>query len=199
VALESEFSDSGNPFATAAIKLLLLTGCRKGEILALEWGAVDFSDRCLRLPDSKTGAKIVYLNAPALVILQNLPREADNHLVIGGTRKGGGMARIDKVWSRVRTSAGLTDVRLHDLRHSFASVGARGGLSLPILGALLGHRNAVTTARYAHLSDDPVRAANEMVGERIAASLRSAAPVNNLTATGSLAPKLRHSRQKSHS
>ena len=171
VVLEAEFAESSNPFPTAAIKLLLLTGCRKGEILALEWQSVDFANSCLRIPDSKTGAKIVYLNAPARAILQTLPREADNPLVIGGTKKGLGVLGIDKVWSRVRSRAELSDVRLHDLRHSFASVGVAGGLSLPILGALLGHRNAVTTARYAHLSDHPIRAANEMIGARIAAYL----------------------------
>lgn len=170
-ALEREVANGGNPFATAAIKLLLLTGCRKGEILALEWHAVDFSNSCLRLPDSKTGAKIVYLNAPALAVLQTLAREADNPLVIGGTKKGQGILGIDKVWSRVRNSAELSDVRLHDLRHSFASVGVRGGLSLPILGALLGHKHSMTTARYAHLSDHPVRAANEIIGSRLMAAM----------------------------
>ena len=75
----------------------------------------------------------------------------------------------------MRKAAGLSDVRLHDLRHSFASVGAAGGLSLPIIGALLGHKHATTTARYAHLSADPLRAANEAVGERIAAALRGKA------------------------
>jgi integrase len=186
-AISAEEATTGNPYPAAAIRLLLLTGCRKSEILTLEWGAVDFADRCLRLPDSKTGAKIVYLNAPALVVLQTLPREVDNPLVIGGTRAGRGVLGIDRVWSRVRSSAGLVDVRLHDLRHSFASVGARGGLSLPILGALLGHTNAVTTARYAHLSDDPVRAANEMVGERIATSLGFSMTADNLTANDDLA------------
>jgi len=78
---------------------------------------------------------------------------------------------IDKVWARVRKAAGLADVRLHDLRHSFASVGAAGGLSLPVIGALLGHKHATTTARYAHLSADPLRAANDAVGARIAAAM----------------------------
>jgi integrase len=173
LALERELADSGNPFATAAIKLLLLTGCRKGEILELEWQSVDFANRCLRLPDSKTGAKIVYLNAPALAVLQTLPRESNNPLVIGGTKKGQGILGIDKVWSRVRNRAELLDVRLHDLRHSFASVGVKGGLSLPILGALLGHKHSMTTARYAHLSDHPIRAANEIIGSRLIAAMAS--------------------------
>jgi len=113
----------------------------------------------------------VYLNAPARALLQELPRLADNPRVIPGMRADSASASIDKAWSRVRRAAGLDDVRLHDLRHSFASVGAAGGLSLPIIGALLGHKHATTTARYAHLSADPLRAANDAVGARIAAAM----------------------------
>jgi integrase len=167
-ALELEARLSGNHFPVAAIKLLLLTGCRKGEILNLRWDEVDFQNNCLRLRDSKTGQKIVYLNAPSLLVLQQLPRDQDNPAVIGGTRKHFGIAGIDKVWGRIRKRAELPDVRIHDLRHSFASIGVKGGLSLPILGVLLGHKHVSTTARYAHLSDDPVRAANELIGARIA-------------------------------
>ena len=170
-ALDTEAQRSGNPFPAAAIKLLLLTGCRKGEIVDLLWDHVDFEHECLRLADSKTGAKVVYLNAPARALLRELPRLADNQRVIPGRRAEGAGAAIDKAWSRVRTVAGLVDVRLHDLRHSFASVGAASGLSLPIIGALLGHKHATTTARYAHLSADPLRAANDAVGARIVAAM----------------------------
>jgi len=173
-ALDAEALRSGNPYPSAAIKLLLLT---KGEIANLRWGHVDFERECLRLPDSKTGAKVVYLNAPARVLLQELPHVADNPRVIPGIRAGGAGPAIDKVWSRVRKAAELSDVRLHDLRHSFASVGAAGGLSLPVIGALLGHKHASTTARYAHLSADPLRAANNAVGARIAAAMSRKADV----------------------
>ena len=170
-ALDENAQHSANPYPPAAIKLLLLTGCRKGEIVNLCWKHVDFERECFRLPDSKTGAKVVYLNAPARALLHELPRMADSPRVIPGLRSDGAAPAIDKVWSRVRKAAGLTDVRLHDLRHSFASVGAAGGLSLPIIGALLGHKHATTTARYAHLSADPLRAANDAVGARIAAAM----------------------------
>jgi integrase len=171
-ALDAEVQQSGNPYPPAAIKLLLLTGCRKGEIANLRWDYVDFDHACLRLPDSKTGARVVYLNAPARALLQELPRISGSPRVIPAMRADAAGPAIDKVWSRVRTAAGLSDVRLHDLRHSFASVGAAGGLSLPIIGALLGHKHATTTARYAHLSADPLRAANDAVGARIAAAMR---------------------------
>jgi integrase len=170
-ALDTETQRSGNPYVPAAIRLLLLTGCRKGEIAGLLWEHVDFERECLRLPDSKTGAKVVYLNAPARNLLNKLPRIAGNPRVIPGMRAGSAGPAIDKVWARVRKVAGLSDVRLHDLRHSFASVGAAGGLSLPIIGALLGHKHAATTSRYAHLSADPLRAANDAVGARIAAAM----------------------------
>src|SRR5205814_9957696 len=136
------------------------TGCRKGEIQHLLWQHVDFEQRCLRLPDSKTGSKVIYLNAPALEILSGFPRVDGNEHVIAGAGEQGICRTIDKVWQRVRARAGLSDVRIHDLRHSYASVGAIGGLSLPIIGALLGHKHATTTARYAHLSAHPLRAAN---------------------------------------
>ena len=107
-------------------------------------------------------------------------------------------AAIDSTWSRVRTAAGLTDVRLHDLRHSFAGVGAAGGLSLPIIGALLGHKHATTTARYAHLSADPLRAANDAVGAKIAAAMSrkadaiATADVVNLSSRRSDATRARY-------
>jgi site-specific recombinase XerD len=170
-ALDNEAARSGNPHPAAAIKLLLLTGCRRGEIIGLQWAHVDFERQSLRLPDSKTREKVIYLNPPALALLTGLPRLSRNPYVIAGERPGLPVGGIDKVWFRVRAAAGLADVRLHDLRHSFASIGAVGGLSLPMIGALLGHKHAATTARYAHLSADPLRAANDVVGARIAAAM----------------------------
>jgi integrase len=145
--------------------------CRRSEILNLRWAEIDFEQQCLRLPDSKTGAKVVYLNALALAILQTLPRFTENPYVIAGKTQDSPLVGIDKVWFRVRRNAGLANVRLHDLRHSFASVGALGGLSLPLIGALLGHKHPTTTSRYAHLSADPIRAASEMIAARIAAAM----------------------------
>lgn len=159
------------PAAVAAIRLLLFTGCRRTEILALRWDQVDFEQRCLRLPTSKTGAKVVYLNAPALEVLSNVKRVRDNPYVIVGQRAKQHLADIAGPWRRIRARAGLSDLRLHDLRHSFASAGAAAGLSLQMIGKMLGHAQTATTARYAHLADDPVRQAVEQVGAAVAASM----------------------------
>ena len=96
----------------------------------------------------------------------------NNPHVICGEKDGAHLVNLQKPWQRIRKRAGLEDVRLHDLRHSFASVAASGGLSLPMIGKLLGHTQAATTQRYAHLAADPVRAANEAIGQRIAAAMR---------------------------
>jgi integrase len=166
-ALDASAEISGNPYPSAAIKLLLLTGSRRGEIQTLKWEHVDFERQCLRLPDSKTGAKIIYLNAPAIELLSTIPRIKGNPRVINGAKGDSLTSGLDKVWYRVRKAAGLDDVRLHDLRHSFASMGVVDGISLPLIGALLGHKHTTTTARYAHLSADPIRAAGEAVGARL--------------------------------
>ena len=154
-ALEAEAKATNDPYPAAAIRLLLLTGARRSEILGLNWAWVDYERAMIFLPDSKTGKKPIYLNAPALEVLANLPRQAGNPHVIAGRRDGGAFVGLDKVWRRVTRAAELRGLRLHDLRHSFASVGAAGNNSLLILGKLLGHRHAATTERYSHLSADP--------------------------------------------
>jgi integrase len=159
------------PAAIAAVRLLILSGARKGEILALQWRWVSFERSLIELPDSKTGSKVIYLNAPATALLAGLPRIAGNPYVLPGDRAGAHIVNIEKTWRRVRHAAGLDEVRLHDLRHSFAAVGASAGFSLPLIGALLGHAEVATTQRYAHLANDPVRQANEAIGARIAAAL----------------------------
>jgi integrase len=170
-ALDQETARTGDPYPAAAIKLLLFTGCRRSEIMTLRWADVDFERAFLVLPDSKTGRKVVYLNAPALAALADLPRQMGNPHVICGHREGARYVGLDKVWQRVRNAARLDGVRLHDLRHSFASIGAGAGLGLPIVGKLLGHTQSATTQRYAHLADDPLRRAAEAIGSHIAAAM----------------------------
>jgi len=146
-ALAAAEADSP-PSATAAIRLLILTGARKSEILALEWRSVRLDQMLLDLPDSKTGSKTIYLNAPAAQLLAGLPRIDGNPYVLPGEREGAHVVSIEKSWRRVRKEAELDDVRLHDLRHSFAAVGASAGFSLQLIGALLGHTEVSTTQRY---------------------------------------------------
>jgi integrase len=159
------------PSALAAIRLIVLSGCRLSEILKLEWAWVDFGRGYLRLPDSKTGAKIVPLGAPTLRLLADLPRQDENRYVLPAHRGDGHFVGIQKVWQRIRGTARLPDVRIHDLRHSFASIAVSGEDSLYLVGKVLGHRQARTTERYAHLKDDPLRAVADRTADTIAAML----------------------------
>lgn len=206
-----------SPHPIAAIRLLTFTGARLMEILTCRWEYVDIPNASLRLPDSKTGAKIIHLPAPALDILSTLPRVEGNPFVIIGHKAGRHLVNTEKPWRRIRDAAiielwrtdanpavsgliervissgsgrltlhecrraakaagvglpvGMSDVRLHDLRHSFASVAAASGMSLTIIGALLGQSQPATTARYAHLAPNPKQQAVEAIGARIEAAL----------------------------
>jgi integrase len=161
--------------ATAAtiLRLLILTGARRGEIEGLKWSEVDFQFGMLRKETSKTGAKVIPLARAALQILEDQRQWASgNQLwVFPGQRGEGHFDSLNKEWSRIRIAAGISDVRLHDLRHTYASFGAAGGVGLPLIGGILGHRQASTTQRYAHLADTPLRAAANVIAGEIAASL----------------------------
>jgi integrase len=206
-----------DPSAIVAIKLLILTGCRRNEILTLEWRDIDLARGILNLPRSKTGQKIVYLPAPAREVLAGVERVKGNPYVLTGRKPKSHLVGLNHIWQRVRSKAtvrlwehhsdpeisvlvkalrgrlerqptvkecglaarkasldlhnGLEDVRLHDLRHSFASFGMSAGFSVPILGKLLGHTQTRTTERYAHLGEDPARLAVERIGAEIAAAM----------------------------
>jgi integrase len=160
-----------DPFAIAAIRLLTVTGARLREILHAKWSEVDFERGIIFLPDSKTGKKPIFLNAAALAVIAGLPRVEDNPHVFPGKKDGQPRHGLDRPWAIVRKAAGLDGLRLHDLRHSFASIGAGASLGLPIIGKILGHTQAATTARYAHLANDPVRAAVETIGATISAAM----------------------------
>ena len=179
VALDAEAASGTTPYAIAALRLLILTGARKNEILTLRWEHVDLDASCLRLPDSKTGAKIVYLSPAAVDLMKDIPRIVGNPHVIAGARAGGRLIGLQRIWTTVRERAGLGDVRVHDLRHSFASMAIGDGMSLPMLGKLLGHKSVFATARYAHLADDPVRAAADQVGNSIAEAMTGRQPLRD--------------------
>ena len=155
----------------ALFRLLLFTGARLSEILTLQWTWIDFERGVARLPDSKTGAKNLPISAPALAILQALPRQSGNPHVLPGDKPDSHFVGAQKPWQRLRKAAGLEGVRLHDLRHAFASIAVASGDSLFIVGKVLGHRQASTTERYSHLQPDPVRAVADRNAQRIAALL----------------------------
>ena len=160
-----------NPYAVAAIRLLALTGCRENEILSLRWDAVDIERGYLRFSDTKTGRNARPLGATAAVLIQTLPRMAESPFVFPGQKTGTHLKEIKRTWYAARHAARLSDVRLHDLRHSYASVPASGGESMLVLRSLLGHKRVATTERYAHLGDDPVRAAADRTSQTISALL----------------------------
>ena len=157
-----------SPYALAAIRLLVLTGCRKAEILTLRRSYVDADNLCLRLPDSKTGAKIVHIGEAVMEVIEAISEVEGNPYLLPGWKGEGHLVDLQATWVRIRLAAGLGDVRLHDLRHAFASLGARGGDSLLVIGALLGHRSAKTTQRYTHLSDHPLKDAAERISAEAA-------------------------------
>lgn len=158
-----------HPHVTAAVRLLMLTGCRLREILHLRWSEVDFERGVLRLPDSKTGRKVVFLAQPAIDILNAMTR-IGSYVIAGdsaGTKDERPRADLKRPWAAITRRAKLNDVRLHDLRHSFASIGAESGLGLPVIGALLGHSSAQTTKKYAHAADEASRRAVDTIAGKI--------------------------------
>ncbi len=159
--------------AVATIRLLMLTGCRRNEILNLRWDDVDLEVSELRLRDAKTGAGSVALSPAARKVLATLPRLPDNPWVIAGSRPGRRVSNPNGRWLVVRARAGLEDLRIHDLRHSFASRALPLGESLTMIGKLLGHRKVQTTARYAHLARESVKTSAAKVAESIAADMES--------------------------
>jgi integrase len=158
-----------DPFQVAAIRLLMLTGARRNEILKLRWDEVDLERGILTLGDSKTGRSVRPIGAPAVQLLASLPRLGE-HVLPGRTGEKP-IEGLRRLWDAVRHEAELPEVRLHDLRHTMASVAAGEGQSLLIIGKVLGHKRAATTQRYAHLADDPVKAAADKTAGTISALL----------------------------
>ena len=159
------------PSAVPAIRLLLLTGCRKNEIVTLRWDDIDRTAGELRLPDAKTGARRVPLTPVVEWVLAGIPRIEGNPWVITGQNPGDHLKNLDAIWLRLRRRAGLDGVRIHDGRHSYASRALALGEGLPTIGELLGHRKVTTTARYAHLARDTEKAAAVKVGGSIGADI----------------------------
>lgn len=159
--------------AIDALRLLILTGCRKGEILRLRWQDVDWEARLLRLADSKTGPRKVKLNGAALAYLRTVRERAAGGAVwvCPGKVEGKPLNNLKKAWGMALRLADIEGVRIHDLRHAFATVGRSMGVGLPLIAGLLGHSQTYVTQRYAHEEDDPVRAAGDVIGAELAAAL----------------------------
>ena len=155
------------------IRMLALSGARKGEIEGLRWAVVDLQTGFLRLTASKTGSKLIPITGPMRAILDEQGKARVNEWVFPGIIEGSFFQGTPKVWLRVRKHADLNDVRLHDLRHTAASFGLAGGLGLEVIGKLLGHKDVKTTRRYAHLSDGYMKAAAETMADGIASMLDS--------------------------
>lgn len=189
--MEGREKDGITTHVALLFRLLVFTGCRLAEVLTLKWEYVDLDARVLNLPDSKTGAKTVVLGAAAVDLLRRAPKKAHCPWVIAGSRRDAlghwtHHANPSKAWQRIKDEVGkkkdgwpvadIKDVTIHDLRHSYASIGAGAGLGLSQIGALLGHTQSQTTMRYAHLADDPLHAAADLIAGEIAALMAEAEP-----------------------
>ena len=160
-----ELKDIESEYVLSAIQMLILTGCRTGEILSLKWEYIDFENSCMNLPDTKTGEREIHLNPSALSILKSLERKSDYVFVSRVENKQ--ITTIRLTWKKICKIAGLNDVRPHDLRHTFASHAINNGYSLPIIAKMLGHADIKTTERYAHLHQDPINKAIDDVSLKI--------------------------------
>lgn len=174
----ADFEASGDmlPSAIAGLRLLIFTGARLGEILTLKWSYVDLERRLLLLPDSKTGAKPIMLNQQAIDVLNSIARVENCPWVLIGHTEGDHLKALQASWIRVRRLAEIPDVRIHDLRHSFASFAVLSGGTLPVIGKLLGHNTPITTARYLRNHDIEISSPEEerAVPEQALARARSA-------------------------
>jgi len=173
VLSEAHRASKGQPLYVApgsilVIRLLSLTGARSSEITGLQWSMVDLERGCLRLPDSKTGAKVIPLTPTAVAMLRELAAQAKPGVPwVCTSERDGQVNNLRRAWLALRSRAGLDDVRLHDLRHSAASDALASGVPLALVGAMLGHKHPQTTQRYAHLNDATLQEAARMMGEAI--------------------------------
>jgi len=164
-------------YAVNAYKLLILTGCRLGEIRTLKWDYIKGTR--VEFPDTKTGYKRIPFNDEAMNVLRQTPRKKDNEFVICGAKAGGPIVNLQKSWRKIRKLAKLDDVRIHDLRHTFASHAVMNGTPLALVSKLLGHTQIATTMRYAHLADAELAQASQGIGSLLR-------PSQNLTHKGKL-------------
>lgn len=156
------------------IKILALSGARRGEIVQLKWSEVSFNQSSLHFEDSKTGQKTTPVSTAVITLLEEVWSERDRKSSFVFPNASGNSAYVGtpKVWTELRRRFGDDKLRLHDLRHTFASLAVAGGASLPMIGALLGHKDATTTQQYAHLTDDPLRSISEEISAKLTAGMQ---------------------------
>lgn len=165
------------PHGAAGLRLALFTGARSGEITAVEWSHIDWGRRLIRLPDSKTNEpRTIHLSEAAVEVLKTVPRLG--RFVIAGVKPNEAYKNLSRAWMIAREFAALDGVRLHDLRHSYASLAAGRGVSLQMIGKLLGHKVLATTQRYAHLARDAVATVNDELGAAMIAAIEKRAPAS---------------------
>jgi integrase len=170
------------PHVAGGLRLALFTGARSGEITAMQWLHVDSKRKLIRLPDSKTNEpRTIHLSDAAVEVLRSIPRSGP--YIVAGAIDGEPFKNLWRAWTIVRTLAGLPDVRLHDLRHSYASLAAARGISLQMIGKLLGHKVPATTQRYAHLARDAAAAVNDELGAAMQAVIEKAAAASKDAST----------------
>jgi integrase len=172
---QAERAGKIGPHGAAGLRLALFTGARSGEVTAIQWSHVDWERRLIRLPDSKTNEpRTIHLSEAALEVLKAVPRIG--RFVIAGAKPDEPYKNLGRAWIDIRGNAGLQDCRLHDLRHSYASLAAGRGISLQVIGKLLGHKVPATTQRYAHLARDTVAAVNDELGAAMQAAIAKGQP-----------------------
>ena len=163
---DAEQRELFHPSVVPAFRLLLLTGARKSEVLTMRWEWVDFVQKCVLLPDSKTGARKLYLSDDAIEVLRAQPRLRDNEFVFFGAKVGDHYHELKKPFKKLLAKAGIEDFRIHDLRHTHASYAVKSGVPLNVIAKTLGHSQTRTTERYAHVDDIPALDAVEGVSRQ---------------------------------
>jgi integrase len=191
---EAERDGSESHHACAAYRLLMLTGCRLSEIQTLKWDYIDGD--YIRLPDSKTGARKIPIDQTIHDALKRIKQLPDNPYVIAGKVEKQHLTDLQHPWQRIRIRANLEGVRIHDLRHTYASKALMSGLPIEMVGKLLGHTQIQTTMRYAHLADEPVRMAAAQVASGIGALMDTPAATQAKIAVSSNDPNVIPFRQR---
>jgi integrase len=175
-ALMAAEREGESPLAIQMVRLLALTGCRRGEVASLTWPEVDLEARQLRLLSTKTGYSVRPLGRPASDLLDKLPRHSEREAVFASGKDGRPYRNLRKAWERIAARTNLKGISMHTLRHSFATTANTLGCSEPTIAAMLGHSRGTMTSRYVHVVDDTLLAAADRVSNAIARAMAGERP-----------------------